>query len=1324
MMHKYQPILERLRKISTMVFVLIVVAFNFADASDRVMLQLRWDHQFQFAGYYAAVWQGFYEQEGIHVTIKSAVTPKGILSAVEEVGSGAADFGIGAADILLARDKGVPLVVLASIFQHSAARLYSKKSIRINAPADFLKLRVARRVDDLIDVEFQAVLKAEGIDPEKIKPYPHQSGLDHLLDDRVDVIPGYSIALPFEAQNMNFAFNTFSPINYGVDFYGDTLFTNERMIKERPDLAERFTKASIRGWEYAVQNSASIAAKITQTLQRTAKMDNLAAYNLYQSERVKELLHFPEVEIGHTNPDRWEKMDAYLKAVGLLKTTINFDAFIFNPEKSKQIKSEKRQKIFGIILMVSLSGFFCVVGWVTLLRRNVRKRTRELSLLNEQLKESGNRYELAMQFANDGLYEWNLVTDEIYYSPGWKRMLGYELHEIKNEISEWERLTGPEEIHDIWKMIHEVIEGKRDRFEKEYKMWHKRGHWMNILSRANVVRDDQGSAVRVIGIHVDITQRKKAEELLKKSMETSRALMNSSTESAFLLEPDGTFITLNEVTALRFETHVKDLVGKNFYDYLPPTLAHSRKEQVETVISNGQPVKFVDERAGMILDNSIYPLIDSNGKVFRLAFFSRDISEEMKAKDQLRKSEEKFRGLFEQAPMNYQSLDAHGNFLEVNETWLQTMGYAKAAVLGKNFSEFLVPDWRKHFVENFPRLKAVGEILGAEFEMVKKDGSHILVLLHGKAGRDKDGHAERTHCVFSDISAQRSAEDTFKKELSLNKVIAKISQELLSQIFEIQKVSKIALTYAKDISNSEHGFITSIDKNTFENVGHTLTEMSDAMCRVKNQRMIFPMGDNGQYDGLWGHALNTRNAFFTNTPLDHPNFKELPQGHIPLKNYMAVPIVMGDVCLGLIALANSDRDYTDDDLISLHRIAELFALAIHRQAYETQRAMMENNLRQLQKNEAIGALAGGIAHDFNNILFPIIGFAEIMEEDIPVGSSLRESVEEIIVGAKRAKELVKQILTFSRQTEHELTPLKPQLVVKEVIKLIKSILPTTIEIRQDIDGDCRTILADPTQIHQIAMNLITNSYHAMMDTGGVLSITLQNVDFPDHYNDLKLAAGPHVLLSIKDTGMGMNDSTLGKIFDPYFTTKPKGKGTGLGLSVVYGIVKEYGGDIKVTSNPGQGSVFDVYLPALKREDLFEKTHGKKIEPKGTEKILLVDDELSVLRLEKLMLERLGYKVEIRNNSKDALEEIRSFPDRYDLVITDMTMPKMTGEQLTLEIRKLNLKLPIVICTGFSEKITLERTEAIGANGLLFKPVVKLEMAQTIRNILEGSKKFI
>ncbi len=385
---------------------------------------------------------------------------------------------------------------------------------------------------------------------------------------------------------------------------------------------------------------------------------------------------------------------------------------------------------------------------------------------------------------------------------------------------------------------------------------------------------------------------------------------------------------------------------------------------------------------------------------------------------------------------------------------------------------------------------------------------------------------------------------------------------------------------------------------------------------------------------------------------------------------------------------------------------------------EQEKLRLESQLLQLQKNEAIGALAGGIAHDFNNILFPILGFAEMLEDDVSEDSPLRESVDEIIIGAKRAKELVKQILTFSRQTEQELKPLKPQYVIKEVIQLIKATLPTTIEIKQDIDPECGTIMADPTQIHQVAMNLITNSYHAMLDSGGVLSITLRNIDFKDNICALDLDAGPHILLSVKDTGIGMDQTTIEKIFNPYFSTKPVSKGTGLGLSVVLGIVKKYGGDIEVKSTLGQGSVFNVYLPVYKSKSVSEKDLKKGIDPQGTEKILLVDDERPILRLERKMLERLGYQIDVAENGEDALNKVKPFPDKYDLIITDMTMPKMTGDTLAQEIKKINPDVPIIICTGFSEKITPERASDIGINAILTKPIIKTKLARAIRNILD------
>jgi CheY-like chemotaxis protein len=369
--------------------------------------------------------------------------------------------------------------------------------------------------------------------------------------------------------------------------------------------------------------------------------------------------------------------------------------------------------------------------------------------------------------------------------------------------------------------------------------------------------------------------------------------------------------------------------------------------------------------------------------------------------------------------------------------------------------------------------------------------------------------------------------------------------------------------------------------------------------------------------------------------------------------------------------------------------------------------------------EAIGTLAGGIAHDFNNILFPMVGFAEMALEDTPVDSPLRDYLNEILQGTKRAGDLVKQILTFSRQADQEIKPLKVQLIIKEVLKLIRSSLPSTIEIKQYISTKCGLVMADATQIHQIAMNLVTNAYHAMEETSGKLEVTLKEIELgSDDLRDPSMIPGSYVCLTVADTGIGMDKAVLDRIFDPYYTTKEKDKGTGLGLSVVHGIVKSYDGDISVYSEPGKGTAFHVYLPVIKMHVATEEAEVVTPIQKGSERILLVDDEDQIIRMEKQMLKRLGYHVTTRTSSLDALEAFRAVPDNFDLIITDMTMPNMTGVKLSQKLLAIRPDMPIIICSGFSEQIDDERAKAIGIRGFIMKPVVKSELAKKIREVLD------
>jgi signal transduction histidine kinase/ActR/RegA family two-component response regulator len=384
-------------------------------------------------------------------------------------------------------------------------------------------------------------------------------------------------------------------------------------------------------------------------------------------------------------------------------------------------------------------------------------------------------------------------------------------------------------------------------------------------------------------------------------------------------------------------------------------------------------------------------------------------------------------------------------------------------------------------------------------------------------------------------------------------------------------------------------------------------------------------------------------------------------------------------------------------------------------------ANSEKQLQQVMKLQAIGTLAGGIAHDFNNILFPIVGYTELTMDDIPEDSQARQNLEEILKATNRAKELVQQILTFSRQNCQERKPLKVQFLIKEALKLLRATIPASIDIDCEIDEFCGPIRGDPTQIHQVIMNLCTNAYHAMQKTGGKLDVRLKEIhlSYEQSIERVGMKVGKHIELTVTDTGHGMEPQVMERIFEPYYTTKEQGKGTGLGLSVIHGIVKNHGGDITVTSLPGKGATFKVYLPIIDDIEVEIETNPPAIAINGKERILLVDDEEQIIDIEQQILERLGYNVTPKTDSEEALEEFAAQPDRFDLVITDMTMPKMTGDQLARRMMDIKPQIPVILCTGFNEAISEEKALAMGIDKFVMKPIVKDELANTIRTVLDN-----
>jgi len=386
----------------------------------------------------------------------------------------------------------------------------------------------------------------------------------------------------------------------------------------------------------------------------------------------------------------------------------------------------------------------------------------------------------------------------------------------------------------------------------------------------------------------------------------------------------------------------------------------------------------------------------------------------------------------------------------------------------------------------------------------------------------------------------------------------------------------------------------------------------------------------------------------------------------------------------------------------------------------TDRKNLQDQLIHTQKMEAIGTLSGGIAHDFNNILSIIIGYTKLAQDKVPEGSQLWEDLREVYQAGNRARDLVKQILTFSLQAEQKRTPVKIHRVVTETLKLLRSSFPATIEIRTRLTTTA-PVLADFTHIEQVIMNLCTNAYHAMREQGGVLEVRLEELMLDDEAfaHQLDISLGPYLSLTVLDTGRGMDKAVRDRIFEPYFTTKRTGEGTGIGLTVVHGIVKSYGGAITVESEPGRGSIFQVLLPRLKGAVVEEEHKKVVLPPRGTERILFVDDEPALVNIGRRMLEGLGYEVVTSTSGIETLSTFRRQPENFDLVITDMTMPKMTGDRLAIELLGIRPGIPIILCTGFSERITGEKAKEIGIRKFVLKPLLMNDLAEAVREVLDA-----
>jgi PAS domain S-box-containing protein len=767
-----------------------------------------------------------------------------------------------------------------------------------------------------------------------------------------------------------------------------------------------------------------------------------------------------------------------------------------------------------------------------------------------------------------------------------------------------------------------------------------------------------------------------------------------------------------------------------------------------------------------------------------------EIEDRKKTEQALRQSEKRYKTLYQHTPIMLHSIDHQGCISNVNDRWLQTLGYAREEVIGRKSTDFLTNDSRRKAKETFPPdLLRTGAAREIPCQMIKKNGQSIDVLLTASSDKDDDGQVVGQLAVIEDITDRKQAEEALRESeerfrilfeyapdayflvspegefIDGNKAAEKLSgylkEELIGKNFyetamissgQIDKAAAMLLSNAQGLPEGPEEFVlTRKDGST------VIVELSNYPAKLQNEMIILGIArditDRKQTEETFRKEKEKFQILVEASPLAvsfiskddtyeyiNPKFKEM------------FGYTLEDLSAGRewFTQAYPDRDYRrhvvsawKNDFINskpgetrpriftvtckdgsekiIHFRPVAMETGDHLVIYEniTERKQLELQLQQAQKMEAIGTLAGGIAHDFNNILTPLIIHTELALMEIPEESPANASLQEVLKSSDRARNLVNQILTFSRQTDQTQRPLKASLIVKEALKLLRSTLPTTIEIRQKIESESDMILADPTQIHQVLMNLCTNAYHAMRDIGGTLSVSLsdQELDSETARQLHPVTPGSYLKIAVKDTGHGIDPTVLDKIFQPYFTTKGKGVGTGLGLAVVHGIIKNLGGLIDVHSEKETGTTFEILLPKVELSTKDKAVLDKPI-PTGDEHILFVDDEDVLVEAGNDMLKRLGYRVTSATSSLEALEIFRDQPDSFDLVITDQTMPNMTGAALSQEIKNIREDVPIILCTGFSEIINEEKAKKLGLDAFVLKPIILRDMANTIRQILD------